>query len=286
MKGWILCFFFVFCLCGISNGAFEFKTRGARSAAVGGAYTAVSDDAEGVWWNPAGAGFAESIQMQASYTSLFGISELALKDFSAVFPLSDSAALGAGFSSFGFSDYTETDIRLLFSAAIAEGVYAGASAKKNSVTLDSGSESAEVFSVDAGLIATVSRNCRLGLSLYNINRPLIASSPNEYLNQRYMVGFYAFLFDEVHLSVDLHKSAGDDWQHRLGAEFPVADNFSLRCGIQSRPGRFSMGFNLTRGMLSFDYAFINHSVLGGQHLFALGVSFGGRDSGCGINNHH
>ena len=52
--------------------AFEDTGAGARSAGFGGAYTAVADDAEAIYFNPAGLGTVLRPHFTASYGAVFG----------------------------------------------------------------------------------------------------------------------------------------------------------------------------------------------------------------------
>ncbi len=256
------------------SAAFEFRGRGGRSGALGGAYTAISDDVEGLWWNPAGLRLADSVQVDTSYTALYGMSDLALINAAAVMPTLSLGTWGFGYSSFGFSDYRETDLRLAFSAGLADGIYLGTNLKSNSVSIEGVDDTGMAFGLDLGILANINENLRMGMSGYNINRPKMASNPVEYLQQRYKFGIYATPIEGVAASLDLHKVPDNDWEHRLGLEFPISTNLTLRTGIQSRPARFSMGFGFRTGIFNLNYSFRNHQDLDFQHEFALQTRFG------------
>ncbi len=260
--------------CSFLRAAFEFKERGGRSTALGGAYTAVSDDAEGVWWNPAGIRLARTIQVDTSYTALYGMSDLALINFAAVVPTLYAGTWGLGYSSFGFSDYRETDLRLSFATGLREGIYFGTNLKSSSVKIGSGGGSGGVFAVDAGFLGNITENYSIGFTAYNINRPRLLSGPGEYLQQRYMFGLYALPVEGVAVSADFHKVPDEDWEHRLGLEFPLTGNFLLRAGVQSRPARFSFGFGAQAGIFSLNYSYRTHSELEAQHMFSMQGRFG------------
>lgn len=256
--------------------AFEFKERGGRSTALGGAYTAVSDDIESIWWNPAGLRLIRNIQIDTAYSALYGMSDLAQINFAAAVPTMNLGTWGFGFSSFGFSDYRETDIRIAFATALRDGIYFGTNLKSNSVSIGGGDGSDGTLAIDAGVLGNITENFSIGASAYNINKPKLLSGPYEALEQRYMFGLYATPLDGIAVSFDMHKVLDREWEHRLGLEFPLTENFHLRTGVQTRPSRLSFGFGAQAGIFVLNYSFRNHHTLDDQHLFALQTRFGGR----------
>ena len=65
---------------------------GAKSAALGGAYTAVSGDIEGLWYNPAGIADIANAQIKASHSSWLG--GINMEYLMLGLPLGDSMACG------------------------------------------------------------------------------------------------------------------------------------------------------------------------------------------------
>lgn len=262
----------------LARGAFEFTERGARSASLAGAYTAVSDDAEAIWWNPGGLRLVNSIRIDSSYTNLYGLSDLNQINFSFILPTLSLGSWGLGYSSFGSSDYKETDIRLGFAAGLGPGVFFGTNLKSNSVSIDGGDESGGAFAMDTGLVGNITPDYTLGISVYNINRPSMASNPTEYLQQRLMMGLSATPVESVALSLDMHKVKDKDWEERIGLEFPVSSVFRMRAGIQTRPSRFSFGFGVDWGIFTLNYANLSHSTLDTQHLFSFQANFASEET--------
>ena len=265
-----------------AHTAFEFKNRGGRSAALGGAYTAVSDDVEAVWWNPAGLRLLKDIQADTSYTAMYGMRELAVKNLAVALPGMRIGTWGFGYSSFGFSGYREHDIRLVFSAGLADGVYLGTGIRKNRVEIGGGGGAGGIVSVDAGIIADVSEYFRLGFCAYSMNRPVLLSGPIEHPEQRFMLGLSALAAEEVRLSLDLHGITDREWQHRLGIELPLADSLFLRAGVQTRPARLSFGIGAEKGLFMLNYAYIGHQTLFSQHMVSMRLRFGRANESSGI----
>ncbi len=77
---------------GASGSVFTKIWVGARSAAMGGGYSALSDDVTALYWNPAGIARLPGVNVGASYTRWFG--GIAHNFIGATLPISDKYRLG------------------------------------------------------------------------------------------------------------------------------------------------------------------------------------------------
>ena len=88
---------------GTSAAAFLEIGVGARAAALGNAYTAVSNDPTALYWNPAGVAWATSMQIEIMQNNWIG--ERNHQFVGLVVPLSDwSAAVGLSFTTLDFGE--------------------------------------------------------------------------------------------------------------------------------------------------------------------------------------
>ncbi|MBN2406526.1 MAG: helix-hairpin-helix domain-containing protein [Elusimicrobia bacterium] len=271
----VICFISViwYLVSGISlHAAFEFKESGARGAALAGAYTAAADDAEAIWWNPAGLRLCRGIQAGSVYTGLYGMEDLGYTDFTFVLPTINAGTWGFGYSSFGPSDYRETDIRFSFAAELASGMYFGSNLKKNTVSVSGGGE-ANSYGVDAGVTSNISEKLRMGVSVINVNSPNLGDT-TEAIDRRFMFGLLVKPYEGLRGSLDLHKPLEEDLEMRLGLEFVLSKILALRAGAQTIPTRFTFGFGLGWSVFSLDYAFLTHTMLASQHMIALNMRLG------------
>lgn len=257
-------------------GSFEFKYTGARGAALAGAYTGLGDDAEAIWWNPAGIRLCQGIQLNSMYTGIYGMKELGYSSIAFVLPTMKAGTWGFGFSFFGPDEYRERDIRLSFATELDRGIYTGINLKKNQVELKSsltkGTEKEDAFGVDMGLIANVNKKFSLGVSVLNINSPGFGQT-SERIESIFLAGF-KFCFDEnITGCFDFQKSESQDIETRGGIELILDKNVFLRTGVQIKPSRFSFGLGYMWSVFCLDYAFITHSALNNQHLIGLKIDF-------------
>jgi competence ComEA-like helix-hairpin-helix protein len=263
-----------FFIAGISNtlhAAFEYKESGARAAALAGAYTAVADDAEAVWWNPAGLRFCRNIQANTLYSNLYNMEDLKYVNFSMAVPTLVLGTWGIGYSDFGTAAYMEKDVRFSFATGLTEGIYFGTSLKSNRVKIGNDGGSASAFGLDLGVMANV--NVRMALSVININNPLLGDT-SEAIARRFMCGLMVKPYKKITASIDLHKPVEQDLEPRIGLECELNKTLTLRAGTQARPSRFSFGFGFNWSIFSLNYAFMTHTVLSTQHLFGLKCRFG------------
>jgi len=266
----IICYtaIFLFILSLPLKAAFEFKEGGVRAAALAGAYTAAADDVEAVFWNPAGLRFCDGIQVNTTYTNLYGLSDLKYMNFNFIMPTLTAGTWGIGYTSFGPSDYRETDLRLSFASGLGSGVYMGANLKSNRVKIGNGGGSAGALGVDLGFTANVSPRFRMGFTAINVNSPALGDT-SEMPERRFMAGFLLKPFDGVRASFDISKPLKEELETRAGVEFGISEALDLRAGVQTIPARFTFGFGLNWSVFTFNYAFLNHTVLNTQHLFSL-----------------
>ncbi len=255
-----------------SYASFEFKNGGVRAAALAGAYTAVSDDIEAMWWNPAGLRFCKEIQANTVYTNLYGMNDLKYVNFSFVLPTLTAGTWGLGYSSFGPSAYREKDLRLSFSSMLARGIYIGTTLKRNSVYIGNGGGNAGASGVDIGITANISEKLRMAVSAINVNNPAL-SDTSETLSKRFLFGFQGKLYEGLSTSFDLQKPLEKNLEARIGVELELNKNLYLRAGTQTHPSRFTFGFGINWSIFSLNYAYLTHSVLCSQHMFALKMKF-------------
>lgn len=80
---------------------------GPRANAMGGAFTAVGNDASGLYWNPAGVADLDKYEAMFTYTSLFKDLNINLNYFALVIPTEDWGNFGVSVTAL---DYGEMDV--------------------------------------------------------------------------------------------------------------------------------------------------------------------------------
>jgi len=269
----------------LENGA------GARAAAIGGAYTAIADDAGAVYWNPAGLAFVKKPAITLTYDNW--IVDSFFDNAMGAVPVG-AGALGAevfymNFGSFpnvdgsgnslsgSISPYTLAGI-IAYGMDFGGSFSAGASAKV--ITQSQGSVSKTGFAGDLGLMLK-SGMVSAGLAARNfgiasgsplpsdINLGLAVNPLNSESGNLILAGEASYIFN------DAFYASG-------GAEYTFAKIVSLRAGYKYRAGPsnlqglsgISAGVGVKFGGIGFDYAFVPYGELGASNRADLRIEFG------------
>ncbi len=260
--------------------AFEDMESGARPEALGSAFTAISDDANAIHFNPAGLFFVTERQLTAFYKSPYGVVNNAT--FNAVIPTSYGAF---GFSLQGiYVKGEETNIEgeslgektlesekavtLSYGNALNEDLLFGCSIVGYQLT-QTRFGTANTFGVDLGLLADIYDRWRLGFFAHNINSPTLGAEIKHNLPRLLSVGVSFIPFDGVISSIDLSKEVGKDTRFSFGQEYRIMENLVLRAGVSTEPIRASFGIGLSFKRFVFDYSVLNHEVLPMTHIFGV-----------------
>jgi len=122
MKKFILLFLLLHLTSYTLHPAFKDTGWGARPAGMGGAFTAVSDDATGILFNPAGLAQLKQIELDFMYAKLYtGLDtvDLGLNYAAVVYPLKNIGSFGLSWANFISADqYREDTITLAYANSI------------------------------------------------------------------------------------------------------------------------------------------------------------------------
>ncbi len=267
----------------------------ARAAAMGNAYTGLSNDADAVFFNPAGLVQIDSPQASITYMSyLEGINcgsavyayPVNDKTSFAVFAkglsatedrtIADEMGQYAGIDgTFGMSDF-------IFGISAARFILAmldvGINVKFIQESLDKTSASAVVF--DAGIMhQSTNENLKVGISIRNIGKQLTYYTNDEYeeiMPTTLTVGFNYNPKEKLFATVDIYKPLDNDIFGRFGLEYHVHSILTLRSGYKTNASdwatggdndflsgiSFGTGFDLSKYNLIMDYAIVSYGDLG------------------------
>ncbi len=265
---------------------------GARPAAMGSAFSALSDDATASFWNPAGLVDARAGELFFTYNSW--IEDISQSAASYTFDV-DRVRLGVSMNYFGMGElerrsvnsvepegtFSPYDLALGISAAyrVKENVAAGVTARFVRESLDSESASAVLF--DIGIKAqTIIPNLTASIAVRNLGTKLKYESiaydaPRLVsLGAAYRKGLP---WRDHSLTVALEIEAPNDNETRLavGGEYNwrnfLFGRAGYRTGLVNENVSFGMGVNYLE--LMFDYAYVPYADLGGSHRFSFIYAF-------------
>ena len=279
------------------GGAFLKLGTGARATAMGGAYTALGDDASSIGWNPAGLARLEKREATAAHAELVERTRL---DFAAYAHPTEKGTFAAGllYLSHGSFDGRDSFGRPTGAVTASDSALALAYARKTEwadfgasvkvITSHIAEAQAQTVALDLGvrrgvaelwggkvIAAAAARNLGAGLkySTQRTDLPLQLAVGTAWVNERGALGL------EV---VEGPNGAGSD--AALGGEYRLVKGFAFRAGYGTA-GLIAggSGFDAMRGLsfglglkyerVSFDYAVTPSGDLGQAHRFGVGVKF-------------
>jgi len=280
---------------------------GVRAMGMGGAFTAVANDASAPIYNAAGPGFMKSAEVTGMASKLFaGLNDVEINDdfLAGVVPINDTiGSISAGWGHFGgVGLYTEDTVYLGYARNLNDlikldwmQIALGVNAKYLSHSLDTshsydpvGTLSTDAIAIDVGIMAKFSNGITVGYSGRQLNTPnmgfysdlgsydILAANDlgvSYYSEKLPILGLPKFT-----IAADYLMRGGDNTL-AFGAETRVIDGaLALRVGGWSEQINLGIGYELKIGdsALLIDYAFgmpfdVQETI--GSHFISLGYRF-------------
>lgn len=245
---------------------------GARSAALGGAYTAVSGDVWTQFFNPSGIAGIKSAQVGVFGEQRYLLNALNTAGFAACLPLGDKQAIGLTARTFGYSAYRDNFVGLQYARVFYEHFRLGVSLNAANTTIE-GYGSATTFTADIGLGLSVSKKVNIGARVYNANQAKLGESIRTAIPTVISGGVAYNPSEKVLLTADVSKHLDYPVSFRGGMEYRFVKVFAARAGISTQPLTFNAGFGLQFAGLSIDFSNGWHERLGYTPTFGLGWKF-------------
>jgi len=251
-----------------SYSAFEEVDLSARAVGMGGAYTGLSDEGTGLFYNPSGLTQLRSGEITFFTSQLFGLKEFTYLVFAYGQPTPYGSA-GLGFSQFGEKSYREQVLVLSYSNQWKNLLIGGSLKGMNLSIEEFGSDHA--LGMDMGLLWRLKEDLNLGAVGKNINGPALGNG--EGLPQSIQFGLSFHPEREILLNLDLNQEMIQGSrlpiQFRLGQEYLVSDFFALRAGWVTSPQTLTGGVGFGLHGIHLDYGVRSHPELGLTHSLAL-----------------
>ncbi|MBN2407126.1 MAG: PorV/PorQ family protein [Elusimicrobia bacterium] len=266
---------------------------GARAAAMGESYAAVSDDSTAVYWNPAGLSRTEgrdlSVMHAVWFEDIFYDWVSYAQDFKcgriggAVQYLSYGKITGTDATGLEGDDFTPYDLAVILSYAKEyRGIPLGASLKYIGSKIDD--ESASAFAVDLGVMKELMEGkFTLGLALQNLGTEMKYDEESDPLPLNIKLGGAYSVTEDILATADINAPSDAEANAGIGGEYlySVNDDISLsgRAGYTTRNGDTGGTNGVTAGIgvkytkYNFDYAFAPYGDLGNTHRISLGMKF-------------
>jgi len=273
---------------------------GARALAMGGAFSAISDDLSAIYWNPAGLATQKKKQATASYSQYFQGIKIGFMGYSQKSIKNGVLGIGLNYLTIdgidrrtGDTDANEgtfgaNDMALYISYAkkdlfeSVKGLKLGANLKIIRQTIDA--TTANSYALDLGaLYDTPVKKLTAGFGIYNLGTEVKFINDADPLPLEARVGFaYRMLNDSLVAAVDLQDYVTDQRMYeQAGVEYTYKKSISIRGGYKlgmdssSLGGMAGMsagvGFNIWGVQL--DYAFVPYGELDDTHRLTISTKF-------------
>ena len=287
---------------GTTTATFLKMGLGARPAAMGGAFVAISDDINATYWNPAGLCQILSVEINATYIHWF-------EDIKNTFvgyclPLRENrAAIGAscnylriesidGRDEWGESTGEKTvwnlALPITYSSKLNEKLFLGSNLKL--ISQDYVAAKGNGIAVDLGLLFNPLSFLSLGLNFQNMGPKTKIGDKEELLPFNIKSGI-AYRDNVCAIGLDLDNPVDDNVKIHLGSEYWIKEMVALRAGYED-VGNLGEASGLTLGLgfkydtsqwawfgelegerriLVIDYALASYGDFGYTHRFSIGI---------------
>ena len=276
-------------------GAFLRIGVGARAQGLGGAFTAIAEDASAGFWNPAGLGQINELQFIASYHKM---SLDRLYNFaSAAAPMGMRGTVSlswVGLSIAGIEgrsgnttqpdfvfNNSENALYLSYAHRLFDGFYFGVNAKGIYQQMHQSSAFGAGF--DVALLYRVTDAIRVGLMVQDVNTQIRwDNGAREVFPRAYRGGIAVHLESNLMFSVDVLKYPQENVRVVFGGEYLALRRLPVRLGYTYRGMVLGGGIWLPMKnlFLQVDYAYGNDLLDGSQsHKISVSLTFASPQSG-------
>jgi len=267
-------------LCSYESGVFLKVPISPAASGMGDSFVSLSNDAFGMYYNPAGIGFIKNPVL--SFAHHIYVQDINGDSLGFVYPFKNLVIGYAPtffymkeepiYDSFGNTTggnfgYDSTIVPITIAIPFGN-LSIGSSLKYYSETIYKETEKTTIF--DLGGIYKAG-DFRFGFALQNLGGKLYDYDIIKI--QRYGA---AYTQSNYTLSADIEKEGEAKNSINVGAEINLANVFKLRGGYRFKEdfGGMTFGIGFKLGNLSFDYSFLDYGDLGNTHKAGISYQFG------------
>ncbi|MFH1714797.1 MAG: PorV/PorQ family protein [Elusimicrobiota bacterium] len=273
---------------------------GPRGIAMGEAQTAVSDDINGLYWNPAGLGRITDIEAHCMYNKWF--QEIASQYVAGAVPIRKTTEDGiqknygtvalavnylsvepfqgydAGGVPTSMVDSADMAVSAAYGRRLYRKIYGGITLKYLSERLDT--VTATAFGADLGLLYPLDNGVSFGLAVQNLGTSMTfideaGSLPRTIkLGTGYTKDFFGQKFTAA---LDANMPNDNDMYFGGGVEYWIKDMIAVRTGYRTGidiGSGLRAGLGIKASAFQLDYAFADYGDLGDTHRIGLSMRFG------------
>jgi hypothetical protein len=268
-------------------GAFMKNGFGARAAAMGNAFSAVSDDASALFWNPAGLVDINKIEIMGMYSNLFqDVNDIYYGNFALTIP-TNSGVIGFGVVLLEVSDipyvsdlsgpngdsFSDKELALLFSFSkrIFDELNAGITLKYLNHSI--ADYSAGGFGLDLGFQFYLAKSLSLGIMLQDLlGARMKLNNTEDIYPLKLKIGLAYRIIANLLLLSEMRYIDDSSVTFKFGGEYSLfKDILFVRGGYNTLLESWSAGLGISYWEIKIDYSYNSHNELGGINKFGISV---------------
>lgn len=253
----------------------------ARARGMGGAFTAVADDANAIFFNPAGLA-------DLKFEGNFGYTRPFNEPFSDVKTLAIAAEFPKRIGIIGFgaklfdvnhadeSLYSEQTWTLSHAMTLQKDIHStinfGYNLNYLRLKFDD-DDSDHAFGIDLGATALLHNRTKLGFAISNLGQAKMGFENQIKVPSKLSMGISYIPYDGVVTTLEVKKDFAEETEFMGGVEARIFDPLYIRVGVHQNPATYSAGASFVLAGVQLDYATTYHSVLGLTHALNLGYRY-------------
>ncbi len=263
--------FLLYFLLMVSFYSFPQQAPGAKQISVANSDVALSNDVFALFNNPAGLAQMNWREVGVYYSPApFGFTELA-NGFIAFNEPFSFGSIGVGAMTYGFELYRETKFLAAFSYNYLNKFFGGIALNVHHLSIQNyGSDIS--FYLDAGGLAYLTDELRVGFSIHNLNRATFGKEDDQ-IPVVFNSGFSYDVLSDLRINSAVEKDIRYPVSFLFGLEYDIIKYLSIRTGFSTEPSKYSAGIGINYSIFSLDYALYNHNDLGLTHQAGIIISF-------------
>lgn len=274
---------------------------GARAASLGDAYTALSDDATAIYWNPAGLAQLQHKELNFIHNEWF--ENINYETISFVYPFEDitiasslnylytgkieETTMSPPYKTGRVFEASDMALSIALAQKLQENLFIGIGFKSIYQKIEK--EKDNGYAIDAGLFYKLSQAIKLGLTVQNLGSSIKFIKEETPLPTTYRIGLAANKRDFT-LTTDISKSNDNKITLSSGFEVLFGNIVALRFGYRHKDSNKELGKfrNISTGLtggfginlkdsIVIDYGFVPYGELEDTHRISLLIKFGERE---------
>lgn len=264
-------FFIIVCFSVFFSFGQGYLPVGARSNSMANASVALSD----VWafhHNPGALGSLKNAGIGLCYENRFLLKDLQRQGLVYVQPIK-VGVISFGAQLYGFDIYRTTRIGAGYGMKISNKLFAGVQMNFQRIQFSSNYGSKNTMTAEVGILANLTDEWRLGISVFNLGRSKLSTFQNERLTTLMRLGTVYQLSEKALFAFEVEKNINYQLRFKGAIEYKPLKTFYLRGGIAAQPIECTFGFGCNYKSIQLDLGSAYQQLLGWSPHFSLTYVF-------------